>query len=58
MVLRINTEIIDLIKSENLDEDMQKILIQCLILERKRYKMNYPRFTDEYDNILENFVVE
>jgi hypothetical protein len=56
MVLRINEEIIDLIKNGEFDEDTEKILLQCIMLEGKRYKTNYPRFTEEYDKIIESFV--
>jgi hypothetical protein len=57
MVLRLNPEILQMVESGDFDRDIKKIIVQCLMLEGKRYKTKYPRFTEDYDNIIENFVV-
>jgi len=56
MVLRINPEIFEIINKNELENDVDKILVQCLILEAKRYKTKYPRFKEDYDIIIENFL--
>ncbi|KZX10674.1 hypothetical protein [Methanobrevibacter filiformis] len=51
MVLKINSEILDFIENSKYKEEEKKFLIASIILEAKRYKTKYARFTEEYDTI-------
>ena len=57
--MRLNTEIIDFIRNnDDFDEEIKVFLIQSLTLELKRYKADYKRFSEDYDNLISRYVVK
>ncbi|MCC7553798.1 MAG: hypothetical protein KO202_04800 [Methanobacteriaceae archaeon] len=56
MSLKINTEILNYINNDDVDKELRDFLISCLILEQKRYKTSYPRYFEDYDEIISMYV--
>ena len=56
MALTVNEDIIDFIRENVEDEDVQNFIIQALMLEFKREKEDLRNYTKQYDQIISNYI--
>ena len=56
MALTVNDEIIEFVRENEEDEDIQNFIIQALMLEFKREKEDLRNYTKQYDQIISNYI--
>ena len=56
MALTVNEDIIDFIRENVEDTDVQNFIIQALMLEFKREKEDLRNYTKQYDQIISNYI--